>query len=178
MPLTINPKKISYFSIYLSIAIALSAIEYMFFPNLPVPGIKIGLANLVVLLMLGNYNSWEIGLMVLLRVFISSVIIGTLMTPAFYFSLGGGIMSYIFIIIVYKAFYGKVSLVGIGVIGAAAHNIGQIAVAYFLIQQMAVIAYLPVLILSAIPFGILTGAAAKITLSKMTYVKQPFLNQN
>ena len=163
----ISNKKIALFSIYLASSIILQAVEYMFLPQVPIPGVKVGMANIIVLLMLGSFTLPEIGLSVVLRVIISSLATGTMMTPSFYLSLGGAVLSFLVIAIFYKTLYGRLSLVGMAMVGAVAHNIGQLVVAYFLIDNISIIAYGPVLMLAALPFGILTGVIARITLNKL-----------
>jgi heptaprenyl diphosphate synthase len=163
----ISPKKIAHFSIYLALALILQAIEYVFLPPIPLPGVKIGIANIIILLMLKEFSATEIGLLVVLRVFIASLVTGMFLLPAFYLSLGGAMLSYIVIIAAYKAFYGKLSFVGIGVLGSVAHNVGQIIVAYFIISQASVFSYTPIVMLAALPFGVITGIIARITDEKM-----------
>lgn len=167
MQLTTNPRKIAYFAAYLAISLVLQAIEYIFLPELPLPGVKIGLANIVVLLMLENFSVIEAGLLITVRVFVASIITGTILTPAFYFSFGGAMLSYLAIVIAYKMFRKRLSLVGIGAIGAVAHNVGQAVMVYVIIGQSSIFAYLPVLMTLAIPFGTLTGVIAQMTKDKL-----------
>jgi heptaprenyl diphosphate synthase len=147
----ISPKKIAHFSIYLALALILQAIEYVFLPPIPLPGVKIGIANIIILLMLKEFSATEIGLLVVLRVFIASLVTGMFLLPAFYLSLGGAMLSF----------------VGIGVLGSVAHNVGQIIVAYFIISQASVFSYTPIVMLAALPFGVITGIIARITDEKM-----------
>ena len=167
MPLINNPRKFAYYSILLSVSIILQAIEYFFLPSIPIPGVKIGLAYVIILMMLGVFSNVEICMVVIGRVVIASLIMGRFLTPAFYFSMVGGLVSFLAIILFYRLFSNKISLIGFGVIGAVTHNIGQIFVAYLIFSKVEIFAYTPLLTIIAIPFGIITGIIAQISVNRI-----------
>lgn len=140
-------------------ALILSYVERMFPLALiiPIPGIKLGLANLATLfaLFLLNFNSAFV--IVVLRSILSSVLFGNLYS--FIFSLSGGLTA-MFAMALLKKYEGKqLSVFGISIAGAAMHNMGQIIVAAAVLQSSAVFPYLSLLMFSSIATGSLTGYA-------------------
>jgi len=148
-------RKLATLSMLLAVALVLAYIEALLPQPYPVPGMKIGLPNLVILLTILTMGPREALMISLLRLVSVSVLMGTFLTPGFLIGLSGGILS-----------WGAMSLfsrrkifgpVGLSILGAAFHNVGQITAAFFLIGTAGVFFFLPWLILASIPFGILTG---------------------
>lgn len=123
---------------------------------LPIAGVKWGLANIVTLVALGLFGFREVLTISVMRCFLASVLMGTFLAPAFMMSISGGVLSTCVMYFAYKKFK-SLSLVGVSIIGAVSHNIGQLLAASFLVSQSMIIAYLPILLVSAIPTGIITG---------------------
>jgi heptaprenyl diphosphate synthase len=133
--------------------------------NAVVPGAKLGLANITNLIGLVLFG-FQAGLQILLlRVIIGSLITGTFMTMIFYFSITGGILSFLAMALVYYFLRDKFSLIGISVIGAVFHNIGQIIIAYFVIASTGIFYYLPFLVLLAVPTGVGVGLVSYFTVN-------------
>lgn len=141
----------------IAMALILSYVERLFPLALivPVPGIKLGLANLVTLVALFFLNLQSAFIIVVLRCIISSMLFGNLYS--FLFSISGGLIS-MFIMSFVKKYEGKqVSVFGVSISGAAAHNIGQIIVAAAVLQSSAVFPYLSMLLFSSIVTGFVNG---------------------
>ncbi len=148
----IDIKKIIYLSLLAAQAVLLSVIE----TRLPVPagvtGIKPGLANIVTIVSLVFFRFSDAILIILVRCVISSLFMGG--PVMFMFSICGGILSAAVMWSMLKYTRKFFSFTGISIAGAIAHNAGQIAVACFIMSDLSVAAYLPVLLVS----GILTGS--------------------
>ncbi|MCK8825596.1 Gx transporter family protein [Fuchsiella alkaliacetigena] len=150
-------KKLLYISLLVAMAIVMHIVESMLPTSVIIPGAKLGLANLIILLTLVLLG-YKAGFYVLiLRIFISSLLIGTFLTPGFYLSLSGGILSYCLMVLAHKYLGAKFSLIGISLIGAVSHNIGQLAMAFILINNWSIFYYLPYLLLFALPTGFFIG---------------------
>ena len=134
-------KKISKLSMLLSISVVLSLIE-SFIPifNGIIPGIKLGLANIVVLYALYKYSFKEAFYLSLMRVLLVGILRTGLFSITFFFSLSGAIISLIFMYLVKK--YTKLSIVGVSIVGAIFHSIGQIIIAIIFLSNINIIYYL------------------------------------
>jgi len=149
-------KQLIYCAILISLALVLSYME-RFIPLqmlVGLPGVKLGLANIVTLMalyFLGEKNAFTI---LILRCFLGSFFGGGLSSLAF--SLTGGIFALITMTLMRKV--RLFSVYGVSILGAAAHNIGQIAVAMVLMKSVYVAGYLPYLLIVSIFTGLATGS--------------------
>jgi heptaprenyl diphosphate synthase len=151
-------KKMTLYANLLAIAIILNIVESLW-QVIPVPGAKIGLANIVTVIILFVYKPTDSIYFVIIRVIFVSILTGKLFNPIFYMSLSGGIFASLSMVILFKLdFFG---LLGISVLGSIMHTIGQIVMGIFVVGSIAVISYLPVMLLISVPAGIVTGIVAK-----------------
>ena len=147
--------------VFLSFLVGMALVIYIAESQIPVlfPGIKLGLANtisLTALILLG----WKVALTVMfLRTLLGSIFGGTM--SAFMFSIAGGILSNIVMIILYKYFKNSISLSAISICGAIFHNIGQLLVASIIIEDFRIYIYLPVLLISGVVTGYFIGWCTK-----------------
>ncbi|MGM0471348.1 MAG: Gx transporter family protein [Bacillota bacterium] len=153
----IQVKHFLYLALFTALAVILHLVESLIPMSIIVPGAKLGLANTIILLtlvLMGYRASVQV---LLLRIIISSLLLGTFMTTNFYLSLMGGVLSFVVMAGLYR--YGRVkfSLVGISVAGAVMHNLGQVVTAYLIINNWGIFYYLPYLLLFSIPTGIFVG---------------------
>lgn len=144
-------------ALLIALGIVLYVVELLFVPPLPVPGAKLGLANLVTLLIIVFYSWKECLLNVVIRTVAGSLLTGTFLTPAFFFSFTGGVASALLMLLLFSLWYGRISLVGVSVVGAAVHNLAQLILAIILLKSWAFLFYLPFLLLVAIPTGLFNG---------------------
>lgn len=147
-------KKLTFLSLLLAISLSLHFLENLIPPLTPIPGMKLGLANIITLLSLNLLTKKETLLVLLLRIALGAFIGGS--TVSFFYSLSGGIMCFIAEVIIFK-FFKTNQLWILSVIGALFHNAGQIAVAVFLTKTTAIIWYIIPLIISGIITGAFTG---------------------
>ena len=143
-------------SMLLSISIILNILE-SFIPIFNFPGIRIGLANIITLIVLYTYGSKDAIYISILRVLLVGILRTGLFSIAFYFSLFGSIFSIISMIIFKKT---KLSIIGVSIVGAIMHNVGQITAALFLINTN-LIYYMPILLITSIITGTIIGFISK-----------------
>lgn len=144
----------------LSLLLALSVVLNLIESVIPIfsgyiPGLKLGLANTVILFVLYFYSFKDALYVSIVRVFLVGILRTGLFSVAFFFSLGGAFLS-----IVMEAVFKKVtklSIIGISIIGSVFHSLGQISIAILLIKNGNMIYYLPWILLFSIPTGIITG---------------------
>jgi len=152
-------KKLVQLSILSALAIIIFSVENII-PN-PVPMIRIGLANVITLVVLCTWGLSEAAEVVLLKIVAGNLLTGRLFSPLFTLSLCGSIAATLVMALMLYRFSGFFSLVGISIAGAAAHNSAQIIAARFLfIKSIPVLSLIPLFILSSVVTGAIVGAAA------------------
>jgi len=147
-------KKVATYGLLIALAFILSYIESLFPIPLPIPGLKLGLANLVVITALYTMGEREAFVLSLVRIVLVGFTFGNPSTMLF--GLAGGLLSWLMMVVFKKT--KLFSLVGVSVIGGISHNIGQIIIAIFVVENVDIIYYLPYLLI----FGIVTGAVIGI----------------
>ncbi|MGE4320272.1 MAG: Gx transporter family protein [Acholeplasmataceae bacterium] len=139
----------------LAVSIVLNVIESLYLNVLPIPGSKIGFANIVTLVVIYLYGVKEGVALTVLRIILVSIITGKFLGPVFYLGLGGATLSITAMALLKKAdFFG---IVGVSVLGSVSHAIGQIIVGIFVLGSSAIMYWLPVMLLVSVPAGVLTG---------------------
>ena len=164
-------KKITLCGLLTALAIVLSLVERLFPLDavVPVPGAKLGLANVVTLFALTRLTPRDAFVVVLCRVSISSLLMGSV--TSFLFSLLGGLLALAVMWALLHVGGRFCSLLGVSVAGAAAHNIGQVIAAVVWMQTGAVVAYLPLLLALSVPLGLVTGLTCAIVLQQMKKIE-------
>ncbi len=154
-------KRLTLLSIMLSVSIVLSIVE-SFIPVF-IPGVKIGLANVVTLIIMYLYGEKDAFLVLILRIVLVGILRGTIFSVTFYLSLSGGLSAYL-LMFTFKQLR-VFSMIGVSIMGAFGHSVGQIAMAIFLIERKELIYYLPYILVLSIITGVLTGMIANRSLS-------------
>ncbi len=170
-------EKLSLMSIMLGLALIIFIIEAQIPPVVPVPGIKLGLANIITLMSLYILGRGETFLILILRIILSSIFTGNM--TGFLYSAAGGIVCFLFMSV--TALFVKENKMWItSEFGALGHNIGQIVAAVVVTGTPQVIWYLPVLIISAVITGLFTGISAQTALKclKKTNIDNIFRGQD
>lgn len=151
-------RDITKIAILTSICVVISILESLFtFIGDIVPGLKLGLANIVIIFTLYEYDFKTAFLVSIIRVLIVALL-RTGFGINFFFSLSGAIFSIIFMYIFKKT---RLSIIGVSIIGSVFHSIGQVLVGMLLLDNYNVIYYLPYLLLFSIPTGIVIGIISK-----------------
>lgn len=149
-------RRITFLSTLIALSLALSIIESFYFPSLIIPGIKLGLANIVILLVLYLFGFKEAMFVSLLRVFITSLLIGNIFQIGFCMSMVGAIFS-LLVMFILKAIFKKISVVTVSIFGSLFHIIGQIVVAIIFLENFYIIYYFPLIAIIAIVTGLCIG---------------------
>lgn len=141
-----------------TIALIIFVIETQI-PNLvPIPGVKLGLANIVTVYAMFALGPVDALCILLCRITLGSIFAGQMMS--FFYSLSGGLMCYLAMLVLRKVFSEKQIWI-CSVIGAVFHNIGQIIIAIIVSGTIYIMSYLPVLLISGIITGCFTGICAQ-----------------
>lgn len=153
-------KQTAFVGISISLAIIFSYIELLIPFHIGIPGVKIGLANIVIIVVLYLANNKTAIIVSIFRV----VLVGFLFSNMYsiLYSLAGGIASLCVMILCKKS--KKFTIVGVSVIGGVVHNIAQIVVATFIVDNTRILSYLPILLVT----GTITGAAIGLVASSVT----------
>lgn len=147
--------------------LAISVFIHMIEPAVPlgIPGVKFGLANTIGLITLELFDAKTMLRVNLMRVLISTLLRGIIFGIGFWLSLFGVILSSLAVILFSKTT--KLSPIGLSVASATFHNIGQILALILINKIWAMIYYLPFLLITGIPTGILTGYIVMLVLSRL-----------
>ena len=147
-------RRIVYLSILLSLAVIVNYLESLI-PSFGIPGVRLGLTNIVILLILYNFSFPEALLITILRVFLVGLIRGTLFSVPFFMSLTGAILS---LLMMYLLKHIKLfTEIGVSIGGAFMHATGQIIVAIIFMNTLGIVYYLPILLLTSLATGIFVG---------------------
>lgn len=157
-------KKLTLMAMLLASALIIFVIEAQLPPLAPVPGIKLGLANIITLITLYMLGRREAFTVLILRIILGSIFTGS--AASFLYSISGGLLCFITMSAA-KLWLGENRMWIVSVLGAIAHNTGQILAACVIMKTAFVLWYLPVLLISAVITGVFTGAAAQITLKQL-----------
>lgn len=145
-----------------ALAICLSWLEGLFPTLIPVPGIKLGLSNIVTMYCVFLRGKRQAFLLAVLK---AGFVLITRGVVAAVLSLGGGLLSVLVMTVLFALLREKASYITISVAGAVLHNIGQLLIAAYILQLGAVIwYYLPVLLLSGSVMGVLTAVLLRALL--------------
>lgn len=146
-------KKIAYLGLLIALAFVFSYIEFLIPVNIGVPGAKLGLANLVIIVAMYTLNEKDAFVLSMIRIVLVGFTFANL--ASMLYSLAGGILSYVAMVIAKKM--NKLSITGVSVIGGVFHNVGQIIMAIWVVKTVSLVYYLPVLMVSGIAAGVAIG---------------------
>ena len=151
-------------------AIVIAILE-SFIPSVGIPGVKLGLANIVILIILYELGIVEAIVVNLLRVLVVGLIRGTFLSMGFLMSLTGAVLS-LGIMILFYLLIKKFSIIGVSVIGSLFHVTGQLLIAMFFLGTAYIFIYLPVIAVSAIITGVFVGIVAQLIIKTGVIKKQ------
>lgn len=153
-----NAKKLTKLALLSTIALIIFTVETQIPVPVPIPGVKLGLANIVTVYAAFTMAGSDAIMILLCRIILGSLFTGNMM--ALMYSLGGGAMCIAVTLLLAKILSRKQIWIA-SVVGAIFHNIGQIIVAALVMKTLAVLAYLPALLISGVITGAFTGFAAQ-----------------
>ena len=152
-----SAKRIAKMSMLVALAIIFSYIEFLVPINLGVPGIKLGLANLVIVIALYTMNTVDVWLISILRILILGFMFGSGMSIIY--SIAGAMLSLLVMCII-KRIKGF-SIVGVSIAGGVCHNIGQVLVAMMVVETTGILYYMPALLVAGVITGAIIGIISK-----------------
>lgn len=161
-------KKIALLGIMTAVALILAYLEAILPPLWSaVPGVKMGLPNLVIIFVLYRFGFKEAAAVSAIRLFTVSLLFGNVMTLAY--SAAGAVLSLILMVLLKKI--DKFSTVGVSVAGAVSHNLGQILVAVFLFDTVQLGYYMIILAITGSIAGVFIGTGANLLIKRMQSIK-------
>lgn len=157
-----------YIGLCIGLGTVLHIVESVLPPPIPLPGVKIGLANVVTLVALFLCNGKEALCVSFFRIVLGNLLSGTFLGVAFFLSSGGGLSSFA---AMYLAKRKGLPPLWVSILGALFHNLGQWLVASLYIQSSTLLFYLPVLLLFALPAGVGVGYLGMLLLKREALLK-------
>ena len=160
-------KKVATYGVMIALAFIFSYLDTLVPINIGIPGVKPGFANIVVLSALYLYGKKDALIISVIRIVLAGLVFSG--TYAMLYSLAGGLLSYLAMIIAVRV--KKLSVIGVSVIGAIFHTLGQIIVAAFVTETYRIAYYFPVLIVSAVITGVLIGTLSGIIIKRIYKIR-------
>ena len=160
-------KRIAYDGLFAALAILMGYVEFLIPLPIPIPGIKLGLANVIIIIMLYFLDTKSAFFVSLIRVLLSGLLFAGF--AGLLYSLAGAMCSFVVMALLKKT--GKCSIIGVSVSGGIFHNVGQIIVAALVVENVKMTYYLPFLLVSGVVTGVLIGIVAKTALQYLYHSK-------
>ena len=159
--------RVAYFGVFTALALIFSYVESLIPINFGIPGVKLGLANLITIIALYRMTVKDAYLISIVRVILSGFIFGNLF--AILYSLAGGLLSLTMMTWFKKS--EKFSIYGVSMTGGVFHNVGQLIMAMLVIESVTIAGYLPVLLVSGLFTGLVIGVVSGETLKRIGKIK-------
>ncbi len=166
-----NAKKVALLGMFCALAMAISFLESLIPPLIPVPGIKPGFSNLVTMFCLSSLGFPYALAVTLFKAFFALITRGG---TAFFMSLCGGTLSLVVMWLLFKIDEKHIGFLGIGVLSAVSHNCGQLIVAYIILGK-TILSISPALLLGGVICGFITGTVFRYTLPVLNKITKTFL---
>ena len=151
-------RKIPFLAMAVALSVVFGYVELLF--PLPVAGAKLGLANLAVLLALYLWDTRDAFFVTVARVLLSSLLFGGF--SAFWFSIAGAVLSF-WVMVLFKK-WDVCSIVGVSMAGGVCHNIGQLLVACLVVEDIRLVSFLPIFLVTGLLCGCVIGLLARFLL--------------
>ncbi len=155
--------RVAYFGVFTALALIFSYVETLLPIPIAIPGIKIGLANLIIVFALYKLKIGEVVILSVVRVLLVGALFGNLFSVIY--SMAGALVSLIVMYLLKKM--EKFSVVGVSMAGGVFHNVGQLIVAGIVLESLSVIYYFPVLLITGVVTGIVIGIISKEVIKRL-----------
>ena len=155
--------RVAVFGVFTALALIFSYVELLIPINFGIPGAKLGLANLVIIIVLYKTDWKEALLLSVVRIVLAGFLFGNLF--GILYSLAGGILSLAVMALLKRS--GPFSIIGVSMAGGVSHNVGQLIMAMLVVETYAVGYYLPVLLIAGLITGTLIGIAGREMLKRL-----------
>lgn len=161
-------KRIAFLGIMAAFALTLSYLELLLPPiSAAVPGIKMGLANIVVVFVLYKFGAKDAAAVSAIRILAAFLLFGSLVSLLY--SLAGALFSFLVMLLLKQT--GRFSEIGVSTVGGIAHNAAQILVAAVMFDVVQIWYYMPILVLTGTVSGILVGVAGAVSVKRLEKIK-------
>ena len=158
--------RVAYFGVFTALALIFSYVETLIPINFGIPGVKLGLANLIIVIALYKMNTKEAYMLSVVRVLLSGFIFVNYFSIIY--SLAGGLLSLTVMAILKKR--EGFSVMGVSMAGGVFHNIGQLIVAMIVVETFSVSYYMPVLLIAGLVTGFIIGLVADAMLKRLVNI--------
>lgn len=155
--------KVAYFGVFTTLALIFSYVETLIPIQFGIPGVKLGLANLIIVIALYRMKLSEAYLLSIVRVLLAGFIFGNYFSIIY--SLAGGLLSLTVMALLRKK--GGFSVIGVSIAGGVFHNIGQLIIASVIVETFSVMYYVLVLLIAGLVTGLLIGIASDGMLKRL-----------
>ena len=155
--------RVAYFGVFTALALMFSYIETMIPIQFGVPGIKLGFANIMIVIMLYKSSAKEALLLSIVRIMLSGFLFGNL--SSILYSIAGGVLSLGIMTLLKKQ--GGFSVIGVSVAGGVSHNVGQLIVAMLVVETYQVGYYFPLLLVAGVLTGLGIGVVSQEVLKRI-----------
>ena len=155
--------RVAYFGVFTALALMFSYIETMIPIQFGVPGIKLGFANIMIVIMLYKSSAKEALLLSIVRIMLSGFLFGNL--SSILYSIAGGVLSLEIMTLLKKQ--GGFSVIGVSVAGGVSHNVGQLIVAMLVVETYQVGYYFPVVLVAGVLTGLGIGVVSQEVLKRI-----------
>lgn len=159
--------RVAYFGVFTALALIFSYIETLIPINFGIPGVKLGLANLIIVVALYKLQLKEVYLLAVVRVLLSGFLFGNYFSIIY--SLAGGLLSLSVMALLKKR--DGFSVMGISMAGGVFHNVGQLVVAMLVVETFSVSYYFPVLLVAGLITGFVIGIVADGMLKRLVNIQ-------
>lgn len=156
-------KKIAEMGMFIALAFILSYIESLIPISFGIPGIKLGLSNLVVMVVLYRFTVPSAFGVAMIRILLAGLTFGNL--SSMMYSMAGGLLSFLVMVLLKKS--KKFSVYGVSMAGGVSHNVGQIVLACFILQTGMLVFYLPFLLVAGVAAGMAIGFVSGLLLKRL-----------
>ena len=155
--------KVAYFGVFTALALIFSYVESIIPINFGIPGVKLGLANLIIVITLYKMSIKGAYILSVVRIVLAGFMFGNLF--AILYSLSGGMLSLTIMCILKKT--NKFSVFGVSMAGGVFHNIGQLLMAAIVLESVSIGYYFPVLLLSGLVTGFVIGVVSHEMMNRL-----------
>lgn len=159
--------KVAYFGVFTTLALIFSYVETLIPIQFGIPGVKLGLANLIIVIALYRMGLSEVYLLSIVRVLLSGFIFGNYFSIIY--SLAGGLLSLTVMAFLRKR--GDFSVIGVSIAGGVFHNVGQLIIASLIVETFSVMYYFPVLLIAGLVTGLLIGIVSDSMLKRLANLR-------
>lgn len=159
--------RVAYFGVFTALALIFSYVETLIPLQIGIPGVKLGLANLIIVVALYKLNMKEVYTLSVVRVLLAGFLFGNYFSIIY--SLAGGLLSVAVMALLKKN--GGFSIIGISIMGGVFHNLGQLIVAMIVVETYSVAYYFPVLLIAGLITGALIGITAQGMLKRLVNIR-------